>query len=140
MPNGTTYKPVRVQDFESSKLLHNGMSAQALVPAGTSANIDLVFTDDHLLTGVWAIMNDGAYGDKVSIQVYDVTGAFTGTAGTVLNQFITDWYVPATMCEQFDIPYPAKILGGMGLRAVYTSTGVSNVFVAMNFKLHKVLV
>ena len=140
MPSGTTYKPVRVQDFESSKLLHNGMSAQGIVTAGTVANLDLALNDDHLLTGVWAVVGDGAYGDKVSIQVYDVTGAFTGTAGTVLNQFITDWFVPPTMMTQFDIPYPAKILAGMGIRTVYTSTGTVNVFAAMNFKLHKVLV
>ena len=37
------------------------------------------------------------------------------------------------------VPYPAKVYAGLYLRLIYTSTGASNVAVAINYSLHKVL-
>jgi hypothetical protein len=92
------------------------------------------------MTGAWIISNGGNYGDYVNFQVVDASGAFTGTPGTLLNQFATMLYFPPTADTQIDIVYPAKVLAGMTLRVSYTSTGGTDVFLAINYKLHKVLV
>lgn len=139
MPSNTTYNPPNIGSLVKNALLFNGQSIQATVTAGQSANLDLLLCDDHLITGIWPIINNGNYGDNIKIQVVDTTG-FTGQpAGTVLQQ-LCSFYVPPTMSTQFDLLYPAKAISGLTLRIVYNSTGSSDVFVAINYKLHKVLV
>ena len=139
MPTGTTYKPIKVADFESSKLNHNGLGTSMVIATAGTQNLDVALTDDHLLTGCWLLIENGVFGDTANFQIIDTAGLFTGTAGTVLNQFITGWVMPDKTMTQFDIPYPAKIYGGMTLRIVYTTTG-TNVLVGVNYKLHKVLI
>lgn len=142
MPSNTTYKPVRVDDFESSKLNYDAYGMSTTVSLGQSGHLDLTLSDDCLLTGAWFITNGGTFGDVVNFQVVDTSGAFTGTPGTVLNQFVTNWYVPPSVDAQFEIAYPAKVYAGLTLRLVYTSVGfgIVGVFVAVNYSLHKVLV
>jgi hypothetical protein len=140
MPSNTGYNPLHIDDFEKDKLNYNGQGISVTITAGQTQNLDYTLTDDCLITGAWIISNAGNYGDYVHFQVVDPSGTFTGTPGTVLNQFATMLYFPAQADTQIDIVYPAKILAGMTLRVVYTSTGDTNVFLAVNYKLHKVLV
>lgn len=139
MPSNTTYTPKRISDFEANKLNYNGQHAKGTITAGTTASFDVDLSDDHLITGAWLIVEGGTAGDTAALQVVDKTGAFSGVAGTVLNQFI-NWAVPPTCAEQFEVAYPAKVYAGLTLRLSYTSTGTTDPFVAINFKLHKVLV
>lgn len=140
MPANTTYKPARVGDFEASKLNYDARGVSTTIPAGTQKDLDLVLADDSLITGAWMIVHDGYFGDTANFQVVDTAGAFTGVPGFVLNQFVSNWYLPPTANEQFELVYPAKVYAGLTLRLVYTSTGPSDVFLAVNYKLHKVLI
>lgn len=140
MPTNTTYKPIKVSDFEANKLNFDARGIFTQVNAGSTTCIDYDLTDDCLITGACVITSNAEYGDNTCFQVVDKTGAFTGNPNTVLNQFISNWYVCPTSELQLDIPYPAKILAGMTLRLVYSSTGQNNVFVAINYNLHKVMV
>ena len=141
MPSNTTYNPVRTTDFEKTKLNFNGQGVTSTINAGTTTNIDYLLADDCLITGLELIVNNGNYGDFANIQVIDTTG-FTGyPAGTVLEQIGTNWYLSPSTDTQFDIAYPAKIIAGLTLRIIYTSTLlVGTTFVAINYKLHKVLI
>jgi hypothetical protein len=137
---GSTYNPIHMDDFDKSKLAFDGQGVSTTVTAGTTSNLDYVLTDDCLITGVELIVNNGNYGDTLSLQVVDTTG-FTGyLAGTVLDQFGTNWNVSPISDTQFDIVYPAKIIANLTLRVIYASTGSSNVFIGVNYKLHKCLV
>jgi hypothetical protein len=136
----STYNPTRTIDFEKEKLTFDAQGVSATITAGNSQNLVYALTDDCLITGVELIVNNGSYGDTINFQVIDSSGAFTGTPGTVLNQFASNWNVTPISDTQFDIVYPAKILTGMGLQVVYKSTGTSNVFLAINYKLHKCMV
>lgn len=140
MPSGTTYRPIKTADFEATKLNFNAQGVATTITLGTTCNLDYTLTDDCLITGAWLLSSSGNLGDTANFQVVDTSGAFTGVPGTVLNQFITNWYCPATADVQFDMVYAAKVYAGLTLRLVYTSTGTSNVWVAVNYKLHKVLV
>jgi hypothetical protein len=138
--NGSNYNPIHIDDFDKSKLTFDAQGVSATMTAGGAGNLDYTLTDDCLITGVELIVNNGNYGDTVSFQVIDPTG-FTGyPAGSVLDQFATNWNVAPIADTQFDIIYPAKIIAGLALRLVYTSTGTNNPFVAINYKLHKCLV
>lgn len=140
MASGTTFNPNKTADFERTKLTFNAQGVSATATAGTTTNIDLTMTDDCLLTGAWLVTHNGAYGDNINFQIVDGAGAFTGIPGTVILQAITNWSTPPTTDVQVDMVYPAKIYTGLTLRIVYTSTGESDAFVAINYKLHKVLV
>jgi hypothetical protein len=133
MPANTTYSPGKLSDFEATKLNYNGQSASATVSAGQSANIDLTLADDHLLTGGWLLISGGNPGDTCTFQVvHPVVG--------VVNQFITEWKMPASCFTPIMVPYPAKIYAGLTLRLVYTSHGTQDLYVAINYDLHKVLI
>ena len=140
MPSNTTYNPPNTNAFVKSALNFNAQGVSTTVTAGTTANLDYTLTDDCLLTGICLITNQGNFGDTIKLQVVDTTGAFSGTPGTVLLQAANNWNVVPSTDDQFDLTYPAKIYAGLTLRAVYTSTGILNVFLAVNYKLHKCLV
>lgn len=140
MASGTTFNPNKTSDFERAKLTFNAHGVSTTITAGTTTNIDLSMTDDCLLTGAGLITNNGNYGDTINFQIVDGTGGFTGTPGTIMLQAITNWFTVPTTDVQLDMVYPAKVYTGLILRIIYTSTGSSDVFVAINFKLHKVLI
>lgn len=140
MPTGTTYKPTRINDFEATKLNFAAQGVAAAPTFGTTTNIDLLLTDDSLLTGAWLVVSGGTIGDYATFQVVDISGSFTGTPNTIVNTFITTWYLPVSANTQFDVAYPAKIYAGLTLRLIYHSTGLITPFAAINYKLHKVLI
>lgn len=125
---GTDYNPAKSNDMDKSKVNFNGMKVAATVPAASTLNIDMPLVDDHLLTGASLVLTGNCDDDEIKFQVV------MGT--TVVNQFI-DWYA---MNLSKDIEYPAKIPGGLILRAVYKNTCPTNsVKVRVNYNLHKVL-
>ncbi len=125
----STYDPCNVKDFEKTKLSFNGQKVHATCPAGQSINLDLVMTDDHLLTGAAVSLTNNIESDCIKFQVVHPTYG-------VVNQFI-DWYA-----REFDkdLSYPAKLPAGLTLRVVYTSTGALPVEVYINHILHKVMI
>jgi hypothetical protein len=140
MPSNTTFNPINVGGFDKTKLTFDAQGVSATMAAATSSNLDYTLVDDCLITGIELIINNGNYGDTANLQIIDLTGEFSGTPGTILNQFATKWNLAPVSDTQFDLPYPAKILMGMTLRVVYASTGLIDPFIAVNYKLHKVLI
>lgn len=143
MPSNTTYRPARVVDFEYQKLNYAAQGVMANPTINTSTNVDLYMAHDYLITGFWITGGGTTFGDKVTLQAIDTDNIFGYGAGTVLNEFATDVYLPAnSFSEHFDVAYPAKIFAGLSLRIIYTSvatTGAAPSF-AVNYKLHKVLI
>jgi hypothetical protein len=140
MPSNTTYNPPNIMSFVKSALNFDAQGVKTTAVAGGATNLDYTLVDDCLMTGMELIVNNGNYGDTMALQVIDTTGAFTGVPGAVLMQVASNWNITPTCDMQFDLSYPAKILTGMTLRAIYTSTGSNNVFLAINYKLHKCLI
>lgn len=139
MPSNTTYRPAKIHDFEASKLNFNAQGVSLLLDPNEQSYLDYTLTDDCLITGAWLIAKNVCLGDTVCLQVLDSAGQFA-PPGTILNQFVTNWYLPELTAEQFEIAYPAKILTGMTIRLIYNSIGSVPVFLAINYKLHKVLI
>ena len=125
---GSIYNPTDVANFDKNKLNYNGQKVQALVPALTTQDLDITITDDHLLTGAQVVLTGNCDLDELQFKVVSGT--------TVVNQFI-DWY--ATNFSK-DLPYPAKLVGGLKLRVTYKNTcATGSVNVRINYFLHKVL-
>lgn len=139
MPSNTTFNPRNVQDFEKQKLFKDGRGVSGTMTAGATSYLDYTLTDDILLTGGDCLARGVAEGDKVDFQVL----APDGLGGWVLAaQFITDWFLNPDSTLQ-PIPkssYPAKLSAGMKLRVAYHSVGASDVWIAVNYDMEKVLV
>lgn len=142
MPTNTNFDPRHVGDFDKLKMNFNAQGVKNTISLNTTTNIDLDFTDDHVVTGFWVLGSGVNLGDYIDIQVVDKNNMFGLGAGAVIKQFGTNLYMPATFDMNVDVAYPAKIYAGLTLRVVYHSTlliGVAPYF-AINWKVHKILV
>lgn len=141
MPTGTNYKPYRASELESNKVNANAQGVSGDISFGASSNIDYTFVDDCLITGTILFTKNANYGDKINLQIVDVTGVTGYPIGTVLLQVATNWYVCPDSHVDVDFQYPAKLMAGLALRVVYISagTGTGTTTAYMNYKLHKCL-
>lgn len=139
--NGSGLSISKVSMFASDNVRFDGKGVIGTVTAGTSANIDLVMTDDCFLTGGRLRAANAAFGDYANIQVVDKDNILFCGINFVVNQFITKWYMRSDAQQQIEISltYPSKILSGLYLRVVYYSIGATNVDVVVNYELHRAL-
>jgi hypothetical protein len=151
----STYVAKRFEDLNSDACMLNAQSATATIAAGSTTNVDLQLTDDHFITGLEAVANNSNFGDTVTMQIVDndnvlptAYGAYWTTEQPILyptypilRQFATNWAINSDTQLKFaqTALYPAKVIAGLTVRAIYTSTGTTNVNVAMNYELHKIL-
>lgn len=128
MATNTKYDVMNMSMIDKKEVLYFGKKTRAVVTAGTTKNIDMVFADDILLTGAKFILTNSHPDDTIKIQIVHPTAG-------VLNEFI-DWY--AAELDK-DLPYPAKIPANLTIRVVYQSVGTTDVTVRVNYSAHKVL-
>lgn len=147
----STYAPKRFEDLNADGCMLNEQGVQDTVTAGQTTFIDLTLTDDHLLTGLQISANGTSFGDTINLQVVDKGSMLQNLYGSaittmypnypVLRQFGTN--IALCSDQQFKIEkekmYPAKVIGGLTLRVIYHSIGSTNVNVAVNYELHKVM-
>lgn len=139
MPSNTTYTASRMQDLDKNNLALFSQGVSGTAFANTTTNIDLLLTDDAILTGIYVITNGGSYGDKISIQVIDIAGTYF-PANTVIATAVSNWYVPPNINFHFSSVFPQKLLTSLTIRVSYTSNALlGSVFVGMNYELQKVL-
>ena len=137
MAQDTQYAPVKMSEFEGGKISFSGLHAKNTLMAGQSnQNIDLQLADDMLLTGGKLIVHNGAFGDTAKLQVC----APDGQGGLIVASEYVNWGMAEEENFIFEVPYPAKLATGLTLRLVYSSTGIINPFICINYILHKVLI
>jgi hypothetical protein len=141
MAVNTTFNPSNMLQVDKNKLNLHCLGVTGTATGGGTTHIDYKLTDDCLLAGGEFITKTSVFGDSITFQVVDVDG-IVSPAGTVLNEFVTNFYLIEDQQKQFGFraEYPAKIISGLYLRLIYNSTGLLNVKVAMNYILHKVLI
>lgn len=154
MASNTQFDPQRVADFEKSKMTLDAKGALYQAAPGVVSNLDFRVADDSCLLGGTLIVKGSTFGDFVDLKIVDVDGIYQVPGapdgvhfppGTVLNTFMTSWYLqddPQTKFK-FDSPFPAKVYAGLYLRGVYHSTAPAlsmPIGVAINYQLHRILV
>lgn len=102
-----------------------------------TTNLDFKIDGDRYFNGLEVILKNHTIDDKASLQIVDVDGVYFD-AGTVIHTFVTDWgFAEDIQRHTFQIvSYADKILDGLYVRVVYTSTGVLPVKVVLNLRLH----
>lgn len=132
----------READMTADSVKFRGKGITFTATAGTTTSHDYKITEGRLCSGTELILANHVFGDSVKFQVVDVDNILGYGAGTVLDEFATDWYVAPgqSMQGQTILPYSAEIIAGLYIRLIYNSTGGTNVSVACNLFLHKYLV
>ncbi len=139
--NGSILKLTQVSQFASDNVNSASRGVTGLALAGQVTNLDLKLTDDAFITGGVLRTYTSAFGDTATFQVVDVENLLGYGENVVLGQYINEWHMRSDVQEQINeiTTYPAKILSGLYLRIIYTSTGDTDVLIAANYRLHKIL-
>lgn len=105
------------------------------VSANSTKEIDYLISDERYINGGRLIVKNMGEDDKITFQVVDKDGIF-GFGPMVLDQFITDFYLPAGESLEVALDYPARIVAGLYLRLIYTNTNSIEASVKCNLYLH----
>ena len=139
----TNYQPkanektaIQTTPFAAGKVEFDGRGSKGTVTAGLIENVDYLVTDEMLINGGLIYFHNGVAGDTFTCQIVDKDGVYY-PAGTVLKQWITDWNVFPNIKQDLTTPQAGTIPALVYLRVVYTSTGIVDVDVLVNYKLNK---
>lgn len=113
-----------------------GASFKDTVSANSTKDIDYKITQERWINGGLLIVDNIGTEDKVTFQVVDKDNVLGFGAGAVLDQFITDFYIPLDKKLEIVLSYPARIPAGLYLRLKYTSTHNDGCTVKCNLFLH----
>lgn len=125
-----------MNDFDKNKLNKMGIGVSSVCNTNGDTNIDYTLTDDVLLAGgSICYVEHATWGDSVSLQI--LSGV------TVLAEFLTNWPINPNSTQQ-QMPtssYPARLFGGLTVRAVYHSVSESTAAnIAIGYNFEKILV
>lgn len=142
----STFDPPTIGSYNKNLMAVSWQSASATVQAGQTANIDYLVTQDMMFSGLQILSKNTNFGDSVTLQIICVSGTLANgmticPPNSVLNQFGTNIGIPDDKTLKCDVTseFPAKLLGGLTIRVIYTSTGGADVPVIVNHKLATVL-
>lgn len=132
MSSNTIYIPTGVE-LDPSKVQGAGQGVSAVCGAQTTTNIDLALSDDMILTGLHLLSFGSSSGDYIGLSVL--------VSGVTVAAPVTTWYLAQNSDNDFLLNIPIKLIAGMTLRAIVTTTGLlTTPRVAINYKLWKILV
>ena len=116
-----------------------GTSFSGTATAGVTTDIDILISEVRWINGGCLILKSHAFGDSITFQIVDKDNIFGYGAGTVLDEFIKDFYMndQSQAQDQIMLDYPARLPANIYMRLKYTSTGATNVDVKCNLFLHK---
>jgi hypothetical protein len=131
---------VRLRAFSNTDgIFFRGSGMSGTATKTTTTNFDYNMPEDRYLNGIEIFLKNQEWGDTMKLQVVDVDGAVY-PAGTVLDEFGTDWHCASDEERQgpYILPYPALVNSVFYIRVAYTSVGtVNDVDFKANLFLHK---
>lgn len=113
-----------------------GASFKDTVATNTTKDIDYLISQERWINGGRAIIDNIGADDKVTFQVVDKDNILGFGAGTILDEFISNFYIPQDGNLEVRLAYPARIIAGLYIRLKYTSTHVSGCTLKCNLYLH----
>ena len=141
MPINTKYSPSHSSQYSAKDINADFRGFKFTADAGQATTHEWAAPYDIIIDGGAMSTIGASLGDSVSLQVIDKDNILGYGANTVLGQYVTNWFMNPQESVQinFQNGYPAKIVGGLYLRAIYYSVGGTDVEVILNYRLHKVL-
>lgn len=106
--------------------------------ASSTSSTDFQMAYEIWVSGGYINVQDGNWGDKLTIQIVDVNNILGYGANTVLRQFVENMCVRSDQQYQcnIDISYVALIPQGLYVRVIYLNTGASAVKFGINIYSH----
>jgi hypothetical protein len=100
--------------------------------------IDKQFSEERWLSGGILLVKGGKWGDKLNLQIVDVTGLLGYGTEFVLRTFAEDFYInpDATFQIRYDVPYIGKLPSFLTIRIAYNATDADERKIALNLVTH----
>jgi hypothetical protein len=135
----TTHYVRKTSDLDADKAKYKVQGFSGTASANTTTNIDWVLPQERWVSGGVLIAQGTHWGDKLCLQVIDIDNVLGYGANTVLDEYVTDFYLvtDSEFQVQLESPYLALIPAGVYIRIKYTNTSlVDAVEVAFNVVTH----
>lgn len=121
---------------DTSGFRFRGSSFKENCLTGVTTPIDYLIEQERYINGGFLIVDNIGLDDKISFQVVDKDNILGFGTEVVLDEFITDYYIPNDGKLEVKLDYPAKIMAGLYVRLLYSSTHASGCLVKCNLYLH----
>lgn len=115
---------------------YRGKGFKFTVPAGSTLDHDIPIPEERMIDGSMIWLGSNAFDCTVTLQVVDVAGIIY-PAGTVLDEFASDWQLHPSTQNIKKPGYPAKIVGGLFIRIKTNNPSASELKVYGNLDLHE---
>lgn len=147
----------RKSEMSADVCKFRGQGFASTATKNSTTTHDYVLTENRIIETPQVMFKNHVWGDHIKFQIIvDPANSFTvpagfgggipeGTvvpAGTVLEEFATNWYVNPELRSQArpDLQYAAEVFAGLALRLIYTSIGTTDdVEIKVNLYMHKYL-
>jgi len=108
------------------------------VAEGSNAVTDIEYklTAERFINGGRLLVDNIGPEDQITFQVVDKDNVLGLGVGVVLDEFISNYFVPTTGNLEVRLDYPARVPAGLYLRLKYKNTGSNSTKVKCNLYLH----
>lgn len=122
---------------DASGFRFRGASFSGIVAGlGVVTNLDYKIIEERYINGGRLLVDSIGPNDQIVFQVIDKDNILGFGANVVLDEFITDYFVPTSGNLEVKLDYPAKIMPGLYIRLKYKNTGDMSTVVKCNLYLH----
>lgn len=121
---------------DASGFRFRGASFIGTCAAMSTENIDYKIEQERYINGGTLIIDNIGNNDKMTFQVIDKDNVLGFGTNVVLDQFITDYYIPNNKLLEVRLDYPARISAGLYVRMIYTNTSLETSTIKCNLYLH----
>lgn len=137
-PKDSSNRPIFSQSpfSDTGGFRFRGASFKGICPTDVTTNVDYLISEERWINGGRALIDNIGSNDTITFQVIDIDDVFGFGNNVVLDEFITEYYVPSDGNLEVRLPYPARITAGLYLRLKYTSTHVDGCELKCNLYLH----
>lgn len=121
---------------DASGFRFRGAAFSGSSTAAGTFDIDYRIAQERYINGGRLLVDMIGADDRMTFQVVDKDNVLGMGAGVVLDEFISEYYVPQDGNLEVRLDYPARIMAGLYLRLRYTSTSSTGCTVKCNLYLH----
>ena len=126
---------VKLQPFALPLVAFSADAISQTITAGQVQNIDFHLVSTKDVYGVQYYAKNATFGDFVSFQVIDIDNVLGFGANTVLKTFVNKWFIMVNELVDITLPLASTIPAGLYIRIIYTSTGLTDVNIVVNYYL-----
>lgn len=121
---------------DAGGLRFRGASFKGTALANSVTDLDYSLPAERFINGGRIITTTVGDDDSLTVQVVDSLNLFGLGADTVLDEFISNYYIPTNGNLEVRLDYPARLLQGLVLRFKYNNSESVDKEIKVNLYLH----